>query len=89
VDFIDILLYTERQWGEDQQNRYEALLTQAINRLGDFPETGAARSELFPGCRVWHVERHVLYYKIGIDTIEVVRILHQRIDPRRAFRSMT
>ena len=41
--------------------------------------------QLFPGCRVRPVERHVLYYRILGDVIEVVRILHERVDPTEHF----
>ncbi|MBA2598677.1 MAG: type II toxin-antitoxin system RelE/ParE family toxin [Chloroflexia bacterium] len=40
-------------------------------------------ARLFPGCRVRPVEHHILYYRIGADEIEVVRILHERTDPTR------
>jgi toxin ParE1/3/4 len=87
ADFTDILLYTWQQWGEDQRDRYEAILTQAIAALAEFPEAGALRPLLFPGCRVRVVELHILYYRIRNDKIEVVRILHGRADPRRVLHS--
>jgi plasmid stabilization system protein ParE len=40
VDFTDILLYTRQLWGEEQRDRYEATLTQAIAALADYPESG-------------------------------------------------
>jgi plasmid stabilization system protein ParE len=54
-------------------------------QLADFPEIGSRWPRLFPGCRVRPVERHVLYYRILGDVIEVVRILHERVDPTGHF----
>ena len=83
ADFTDILLYTWQQWGEDQRNRYEAILTQAIAALADYPETGTHCPQLFPGCRAHLAQRHIIYYRIGLNEIEIVRILHERTDPTR------
>ncbi len=85
ADFTDIRLYTLQQWGENQRDRYEAALQRAIAALADFPEVGVRLPRLFSGCRVRPVGRHVLYYRIMGDVIEVVRILHERTDPTRYF----
>jgi toxin ParE1/3/4 len=85
ADFIDIRAYTLQQWGEDQRDLYEAALLRAVTALADFPEVGTRKPQVFPGCRVRPVERHVLYYRILGDVIEVVRILHERVDPAGHF----
>ena len=79
-DFIEIRFYTQQQWGETQRDHYEAALLRAIATLADFPEIGSRLPRLFPGCRVRPVERHVRYYRILGDVIEVVRILRERVD---------
>jgi toxin ParE1/3/4 len=85
VDFTDILLYTRQLWGEEQRDRYEATLTQAIAALADYPESGTRCLQLFPGCRAHPAQRHVIFYRIRRNEIEIVRILHERIDPTRRF----
>jgi toxin ParE1/3/4 len=87
VDIGDILLYTQRQWGADQRNRYEEILDRGIAALADYPEASVQLPLLCPGCRARAVERHMLYYRILDDVIEVMRILHARSDPSRHFRS--
>jgi toxin ParE1/3/4 len=82
-DFTAILLYTRQQWGEAQRDLYQASLERAIAALADYPEAGEQRPRLFPGCRARRAERHVIYYRIAGDLIEVVRILHERTDPVR------
>jgi toxin ParE1/3/4 len=83
VDFTDILSYTRQQWGEEQRDRYEETLTRAVAALGHYPEAGERRPRLFPGCRVRFVERHIVYYRVLQDCVEIVRILHERTDPSR------
>jgi toxin ParE1/3/4 len=83
IDFTDILLYTRQEWGEEQRDRYEAALVHAMANLADYPDLGERRPGLFSGCHAHVVGRHVLYYRITDDTIEVVRILHERADPTR------
>ena len=79
IDFTDILLYTWQQWGEEQRDRYEAMLEQALSRVADYPDIGEHRPGLFPGCHAHVVGRHVLYYRITDEAVEIVRILHERV----------
>lgn len=83
ADFSDILLYTWQQWGEEQRDRYEAILVRSIAALAEVPESGAPRPRLFPGRRVRLAGNHLLYYRLMDDMVEVVRILHERTDPTR------
>jgi toxin ParE1/3/4 len=83
ADFTDILLYTRQQRGEDQRDRYEAVLTQAIASIADYPETGTHCPQLFSGCRAHPTQRHIIFYRIERKDIEIVRILHERTDPTR------
>lgn len=83
IDFTDILLYTLQEWGEAQRNRYEAALLSAFATLAQYPEAGERHPRLFPECRIRRVERHILYYRVMGIIVEVMRILHDRIDPTR------
>jgi toxin ParE1/3/4 len=56
--------------------RVIARLSQACERLVDFPKLGPARDDLRPGLRSWVVDPYIAFYVIAGDTIEVVRILH-------------
>jgi toxin ParE1/3/4 len=83
ADYEDILIYTSQQWGPAQRDRYAAKLDKAIAGLADFPEAGQRCAQLFAGCRTRRIERHVLYYRVENDAIEVLRVLHERTDPTR------
>jgi toxin ParE1/3/4 len=80
-DIDDALLCTRTRWGIDQRRRYRARLYQAMRSLLDYPELGASRDDLFPGCRNLPVEHHVVFYHVVDDEIVVGRILHTSQDP--------
>jgi toxin ParE1/3/4 len=88
-DYDDILLYGLRNWGSDQASRYQERIDRVLNELGTFPEMGERRDELFPGCRFLPVERHVIFYEITTESIEIVRILHERANAARRLRGGT
>lgn len=78
-------LYTRRNWGEKQQLDYEAAIYQALDMLSRHPYAGRARDDLFPGCRGFQVEQHVIYYyQPDASTLVVRRILHGRQDASAA-----
>jgi toxin ParE1/3/4 len=84
-DYENILLYTERTWGEEQSATYQAAIAQALSALRDHPRVGRSRDDLFPGCRSIHVEQHVVYFhQPRPGEIEVLRILHHRQDASAA-----
>ena len=84
-NYENILLYTERTWGEKQSATYQAAITQALSALRDHPRVGRSRDDLFPGCRSIQAEQHVIYFhQPRAGEIEVLRILHHRQDASAA-----
>ena len=84
-DIENIVLHTERTWGEDQSVAYAAAIARTLVLLRDHPQFGRQRDDLFPGCRSVQVEQHVIYYHQPQTTeIEVLRILHIRQDASAA-----
>ncbi len=74
-------LYTRRTWGEEQLLAYEAAIYQALDKLSQNPHAGRLRDDVFPGCRSFPVEQHVIYYdQLNDTTIFVRKILHTRQD---------
>jgi toxin ParE1/3/4 len=86
-DYANLLLYSAQEWGLEQRDRYDAALIRAFHTLGDNPQIGRARDDLFPDCRAYLVERHIIYYALFDLTLVVLRILHTRADARQAFRA--
>ena len=74
-DLVDIWLYTAREWGADQADLYLDNLDGAMARLRDHPGIGADVTEIRAGYRRLGAGLHRLYYRVGDDAIEIVRIL--------------
>lgn len=75
--------YTCQRWDDDQAEEHVREIQRAIERVVDNPMIGRACDELRPGYRKHAVGSHTLYYRIVGDVIDVVRILHQRMDVDR------
>ena len=92
VDFANILKWTAENFGARQSRVYRDTLVQAIGELAGGPNVAGsrARDEIMSGLRTLHVARrgrrgsHFLMYRAASNsTIEIVRILHDKMDLRR------
>ena len=83
ADLMDITTYTLSTWGRDQAMRYIDAIEVCCRRLGENPELGRACDQVRPGLRRMEQGRHVLFYRIAVEGIVVIRILHQRMLPER------
>jgi toxin ParE1/3/4 len=82
-DFTDILRYTGERWGQEQLLAYRDKLNDALVLLGWNPQLGHQSGELSDAHRLYFVGSHVIVYRIRQDTIEIARILHQRMSMTR------
>ena len=48
----------------------------AAKRLADFPESGRARPELGRDARTVVVGHYLLLYRVGPDSVDILRIVH-------------
>lgn len=62
IQLSDILLYTEREWGEEQRMLYSRRLIDIMGMLADTPDIGRRRDDLSAGLRSYPVDSHVIYY---------------------------
>ena len=83
ADYRDIGRYTQRTWGPEQRRTYLIGLVAAFQRLADNPELGRLRPDLRTGLRSYVQGQHVIFYRIGPTTVEILRILHHARDVRR------
>ena len=65
---------------------YRAALTTGFETLRMNPFIGVAKPMLLPDLRAYRVERHLIYYRVTTNSIEVVRILDERADAARHLR---
>ncbi|MDE1159444.1 MAG: type II toxin-antitoxin system RelE/ParE family toxin [Neorhizobium sp.] len=81
-DLEDIWLYTVDTWSADKAEDYHAGLIAAFARLAAGKSRGR-RSDVRVDYWKYRVGSHVVFYKLTEDGIEVVRILHERMDVAR------
>jgi toxin ParE1/3/4 len=93
-DLEQILATSLERWGEAGRARYAALLAAALRAIARDP-TGSAtrdRAELAAGVRSMHIRHaraargvkdpvHVIFFRLVADVVEVVRVLHERMEP--------
>lgn len=62
---------------------YTKSLQSAAERVGDNPRLGRDCSYVRDGLRSFGVSSHIIFYFEVDGGIEIVRILHERMDPSR------
>lgn len=86
-DLTNIWNYTFEEWSESQADNYYALLLEAFQDISDNPELGKNYEGIAKGVSGFRINKHIVFYR-RIDTglIEVVRILHGRMNLKIKFR---
>lgn len=79
-DLETIWRYTQVQWSLDQADRYLDVLVHAFLSLAAAPKQGQSCDHIRARYRRSRVERHVIYFRITHYGINVVRVLHDRMD---------
>ncbi len=79
-DLIGIAKFTQQRWGVEQRNRYLAQLDDMFHQLADNPGLGKSCDYIKRGYRKFPVASHVIYYRTRSNRIEIVRVLHRRMD---------
>ena len=78
--------YTQETWGREQRNRYLSLLDAVFQNLAVHPLIGRDCSVIRPGYRKQGIGKHIVYYRqIENGEIEIVRVLHERMDVEQHF----
>lgn len=83
ADLADIWRFTAGRWSVAQADKYYRDIVQAIAAIGDRPELGKVCDDIRAGYRRHSVASHVIFYRIDVGTIDVVRVLHARRDFKR------
>ena len=78
-DLEDIWLYTVDKWSIEQAAIYITQITEAFDSLVAGSKIGRDANYIRTGYYSALIGSHIAYYKINNSTIEIVRILHQRM----------
>ncbi len=103
ADLDRVLAESANRWGTEASERYAATVKSAMRKIAAAPEgpTPRPRADLSPGIRSFHIGQaraavsakvknpvHVIYFRVtDHGELEVLRILHQRMEPSRHLRA--
>jgi toxin ParE1/3/4 len=80
-DLNAIWEYTFEEWSEEQADRYYTALKLACNQISEYPQSGKKYEEIESDLFGLRSGKHIVFFKVLNDQdIEVVRILHERMD---------
>jgi len=80
-DLNEIWDYTFEQWSENQADKYYGTLKFACKEIGANPELGREYAAIKRNLLGFKSGKHIIFYLvISEDEIEVIRILHERMD---------
>jgi len=87
-DVEEILAYSVKNFGVTQTQDYFVALKECIELLADNPNMGHSAEEILPEYLRFSHESHIIFYKNLSSSILVVRILHERMDPKLHLKKM-
>jgi toxin ParE1/3/4 len=86
-DLNEIWLYTYETWSESQADIYYQLLKNAVCNISNNPIIGRAYQEIYTGLRGLKTGKHLIFYiQNDENNIEILRILHERMDVKSRFK---
>ena len=85
ADLDRIWDFGEARWGLAQAEAYARQIQRAVEAIAADPRRGRRCDDVREGYFKFGVGAHMLVYRPTGDAIDVVRILHQRMDFKRHF----
>ena len=79
-DLQSIAKYTSRTWGTEQETLYLKGLWAKLDLMLDRPENHRPRHDLAIDCYSERYGKHVIFFSILGETLQVIRILHGAMD---------
>jgi toxin ParE1/3/4 len=80
LDLDDIWRYTETNWGIRQADHHVDALLARLAWLTINKSMWRERQEVGEGLYSYNQERHVIFFRGSSEAIEIVRVLHTRMD---------
>jgi len=82
-DIEDIWHYTFMKWSKDQADRYFNLIIKEIEFISKNPLQGKPVDIPLKNYRTTRVKSHLIFYRIKSERVEIIRILHQKMNTKR------
>ena len=84
ADLKSIAAYTQRKWGKNQRQIYARQFDDVFHMLSHTPDAGSVCDYIREGYRKFPCSSHIIFYRnLGKDKVDIVRILHKRMDARQ------
>jgi toxin ParE1/3/4 len=80
ADLDEIWEYTAGRWSVDQAETYTRQLWRDISAVAERPSLGDECPEVRKGYRKYPSGSHVLFYRLIAGGVDIVRIIHERMD---------
>ena len=83
-DLNDIWYYTLEKWSLEQADKYYTTIKLACNGIGQNPDVGKEYDGINKNLLGLNIGKHIIFYQsLSEDKIEVIRILHERMDLKK------
>jgi toxin ParE1/3/4 len=83
-DLDKIWIYTLNKWSKEQADRYYDLIMAEIDVIAENYLLGKSAEQTRKNYRVTKIKSHLIFYrKVENEIVEIVRILHQRMDIKK------
>lgn len=79
-DLDEIWTYTAQNWSVKQADRYFNLIIDEINYICTNTAAGRSMDHVKESYRASKVKSHLIFYRALGDKVEIIRILHERMD---------
>jgi toxin ParE1/3/4 len=80
-DLKAIGLYTQDIWGKQQRDIYLSTLDKSFHALAANHQIGHDCGKIRIGYRKYQVGKHIVFYReLDVNMIQIVRVLHERMD---------
>ncbi len=79
----DIWIYTFDTWGEKQADAYLMAIEETLQTISTNPKMGLARTDIKTGYYSFSVNKHIIFYMLDGQFINIIGVLHERMDVQR------
>lgn len=83
-DLNNIWIYTYNKWSKEQADKYFNSIIEEIELIANNFMIGKSINQIRKNYRITKIKSHLIFYKKEDQkTVEIIRILHQRMDLKK------
>ena len=79
-DLKRIAEYTERIWGAKQKEKYISHMKTCFDALCHNTNLGKVYGDIDNTLYSHVCQRHMIFYRVGVKSVNIIRVLHQSMD---------